>query len=217
MQPNRPCFAAGRTFLLHYLVYIPKSESILTTDEGNNTGRQNTKLPDDYVLIGKVVKPHGMRGEVKVYAFSERPDNFKFYKEVVLQKPGDGRTETYLLIRSRPQGKLAIVQLQGISTRDEAESLQGSQIWLDKSEFPGLEPGEYYWHQFVGLLAVTDTGIELGEISGLYATKAHDVIVISGGGREYLIPVKDEIIKQIDTKGGKVIISPPAGLLEANE
>ena len=217
MRPNRSCFPAGRTFLPHYLVYIPKGESILTADEGNKTGRQSTKLPDDYVLIGKVVKPHGIRGEVKVYTFSERPDNLKFYKEVVLQKPGDGGTETYLLTKSRPQGKLAIVQLQGVNTRDEAESLQGSQIWLDKSEFPGLEPGEYYWHQFVGLLAVTDTGIELGKITGLYATRAHDVIVVSGGGREYMIPVKDEIIKQVDTKGGKVIISPPAGLLEANE
>jgi len=121
------------------------------------------------------------------------------------------------LINSRPQVKLAIVQLQGVNTREAAESLQGSEIWLDKSEFPDLEPGEYYWDQFVGLQAVTDTGIELGEISGLFATKAHDVMVIKGAGREYMIPVKDEIIKQIDTKAGKVIIAPPAGLLEVNE
>ena len=131
MRPNRSCFPAGRTFLPHYLGDIPKGESSWTSDEGNKTGRQSTKLPADYVLIGQVVKSHGIRGEVKVYTFSERPDNLKFYKEVVLQKPGDGGTETYLLTKSRPQGKLAIVQLQGVNTRDEAESLQGSQIWLD--------------------------------------------------------------------------------------
>ena len=189
----------------------------MTSDKGNITGRQNSKLSDDHVLIGKVTKPHGIRGEVKVYTFSERTDNLKLYKEVVLLKPGDGTVGIYPLINSRPQGKLAIVQLQGVNTRDAAESLQGSEIWVDKSGFPGLELGEYYWHQFVGLQVVTDTGIELGEISSLFATKAHDVMVITGAGREYMIPVKDEIIKQIDTKAGKVIIAPPAGLLEVNE
>jgi len=199
------------------MVYIPKSESILTSDKGNISGRKNSKLSDDHVLIGKVVKPHGIRGEMKVYSFSERTDNLKLYKEVVLLKPGDTTVETYPLINSRPQGKLAIVQLQGINSRDAAESLQGGEIWVDKSKFPGLELGEYYWHQFVGMQAVTDTGIELGEISGLFATKAHDIMVITGAGREYMIPVNDEIITQIDTEAGKVIIAPPAGLLEVNE
>jgi 16S rRNA processing protein RimM len=188
----------------------------LTSGEGNIDNQRNITLADDHELIGKVVKPHGTRGEVKVYTFSESPDNLKLYKSLVLQKPGAGGTEIYSLVKSRSQGKQAIVQLQGVNSRDEAEALQGSQVWLDRSEFPDLEPGEYYWHQFVGLQAVTDTGIPLGRISGLFATKAHDVMVIAGAKREYMIPVKDEIIKQVDTKAGKVIIAPPAGLLELN-
>ena len=201
----------------HCMNKSPNSESVLTSGEGNITGQRNTALADDHVLIGKVAKPHGIRGEVKVYTFSELPDNLQLYKSLVLQKPGESETRKYSLVKSRPQGKLAIVQLQGVDTRDEAEALQGSEIWLDKSEIPGLEPGEYYWHQFVGLQAVTDTGTALGKISGLFTTKAHDVMVIAGAEREYMIPVKDEIIKQVDTKAGKVIIAPPAGLLEVNE
>jgi 16S rRNA processing protein RimM len=203
--------------LSHCMNKSPNSESVLTSGEGNITGQRNTALADDHVLIGKVAKPHGIRGEVKVYTFSELPDNLQLYKSLVLQKPGESETRKYSLVKSRPQGKLAIVQLQGVDTRDEAEALQGSEIWLDKSEIPGLEPGEYYWHQFVGLQAVTDTGTALGKISGLFTTKAHDVMVIAGAEREYMIPVNDEIIKQVDTKAGKVIIAPPAGLLEVNE
>jgi len=195
----------------------PNSESVLTFGEGNIEDQRNITLANDHVLIGEVVKPHGIRGEVKVYTFSERPDNLKLYKSLVLQKPGESGTQTYSLVKSRPQGKLAIVQLQGVDTREEAEALLGSEVWLDKLEFPGLQPGEYYWHQLVGLQAVTETGTVLGRISSMFATKAHDVMVIANAEREYLIPVKDEIIKQVDTKVGKVIIAAPPGLLEVND
>jgi 16S rRNA processing protein RimM len=190
----------------------------LTSGQGNNVDDQrNITLADDYELIGKVVKPHGIRGELKVYAFSESPDNFKLYKRLVLQKPGVDTIETYSLVKSRAQGKLAVVQLQGVDTRNKAEALQGSEIWLDRADLPGLKPGEYYWHQFVGLHVVPDTGKVLGTISGLFTTKAHDVMVIAGAKQEYMVPVKDEIIRQVDTKAGKIIIAPPPGLLELNE
>jgi 16S rRNA processing protein RimM len=207
----------GPDFLPHCLPASPDNESVLTSREGNIDGQRNIKLTDDHVLIGKVVKPHGILGEVKVYTFSEHPDNLKQYKRVVLQKPGEVGSETYSLNKSRTQGKLAIVQLQGVDTRVKAEALQGSEVWLVKTEFPGLAPGEYYWHQFVGLQAVTDKGIVLGKISGLFTTGAHDVIVVAGTEREYMIPVIDETIRQIDNQNGRLIITLPPGLLEVYE
>lgn len=179
--------------------------------------RRNSELVDDFVLIGEIVKPHGIRGEVKVYSYSEQPENFKYYQKIVLQEPAGSRTETYKVVKSRAQGKLAILQLEGVASREAAEILQGSTLWLKKTDFPQLDSDEFYWHQFIGLQVFTETGRELGAVSSLFSTKAHDVMVVSGTGHEYLIPLTGGIIRNIDEQAGKILIAPPQGLLEANE
>ena len=181
------------------------------------TDRRNPELQDDFGLIGEIVKPHGIRGEVKVYLFSEQPENLKKYKKIVLQEPTDSEQETYTVVKSREQGKLAILQLEGVVTREEAEALQGRKIWVDKADFPTLDPDEYYWHQLKGLVIVTETGQELGRVTELFNTAAHDIMVVTGAGHEYMIPVNGDIIRDIDEQGGKIVISPPPGLLEINK
>jgi len=182
-----------------------------------NSERLHPEHYDDLVMIGEIVKPHGIRGEVKVYSYSERPENFKYYKKVILQEPAGSRKETHSIIKSREQGKVAILQLQGVASREAAAKLQGSKVWLKKADFPKLDSDEFYWHQMIGLQVFTDSGRKLGKVSSLFATGAHDVLVVTGGGREYLIPAKKEIIKEINGREKKLLISPPPGLLEANE
>jgi 16S rRNA processing protein RimM len=182
-----------------------------------NSDRRNPELDEDLVIIGEIAKPHGIRGEVKVYSYSEQPENFKHYKEVVLQEPAENGTEIYKIIKSREQGKLTILQLEGVTSREEAEALKGSRVYLKKADFPKLDSDEYYWHQLIGFQVFTDAGRKLGEVSSLFSTNAHDVLVIKGGGREYLIPVNKEIIKEINDQEAKLLITPPPGLLEANE
>ena len=181
------------------------------------TDRLHREMQGDLVMIGEVVKPHGIRGEVKVYPFSEQPENFRKYKKIVLQKPADEEPATYTIARSREQGKLAILQLDGVSTREEAEALQGSRVWLDNSELPQLDTDEYYWHQLKGLRVETETGVQLGTVAGLFSTAASDIMVVTGAGEEFMIPVKGQIIKEINSREGKVIVSPPPGLLEMNK
>jgi len=182
-----------------------------------NSDRRNSELVDDLVMIGEIVKPHGIRGEVKVYSYSERSENFKHYKKVVLQEPAGSGTKIYKVGKSREQGKLAILQLEGIASREAAEALKGSTIWIKKADFPKLDSDEYYWHQLEGLSVITESGQELGNVSKLFSTSAHDIMVVTGVGHEYMIPVKKDIIRSIDEQGGKIIISPPAGLLEINK
>ena len=181
------------------------------------TDRRNPELQDDFGLIGEIVKPHGIRGEVKVYLFSEQPENIKQYKKIVLQEATDSRQETYSVIKSREQGKLAILQLEGVGTREEAEALQGKKIWVHKADFPKLDPEEYYWHQLKGLVVITETGQELGRVTKLFNTTAHDIMVVTGAGHEYMIPMNGDIIKDINEQEGQIIISPPPGLLEINK
>jgi len=182
-----------------------------------NTDRRGRELQDDLVMIGEVVKPHGIRGEIKVYLFSEKPRNFKQYKEIFLQGPAGGSSEVFKVVKSREQGKLAILQLESVGTREAAEDLQGSNIWVNKADLPALDPGEYYWQQLNGLLVVTEAGQEIGRVAKLFKTAAHDIMVVAGLGHEFMIPVQGNIIKDIDEQGGKIIISPPPGLLDINK
>ena len=181
------------------------------------TNRNKFDMKNDHAMIGEIIKPHGILGEVKIYPYSEQPENFKDYREIVLQKPATGRTETYKVVKCRIQGRLALLRLEGVTSREVAESLQGSKIWLKKDDLPALGSDEYYWHQLKDLLVVTESGQELGRASKLLSSMAHDVMVVIGGDHEYMIPVKRDIIKKIDEQGGKIIISPPPGLLEMNK
>ena len=181
------------------------------------TSLQNTDLHIDHVMIGEILKPHGIQGEVKVYPYSEQPENFKNYQEIILLKPSAGGTQTYKVEKCRIQGKLALLHLEGVASRETAENLKGSRIWLKKVDLPRLGADEYYWHQLKDLLVVTESGQELGRASKLFNSLAHDVLVVTGCGHEYMIPVKQGIIKRIDAQEGKIIISPPPGLLEMNK
>lgn len=181
------------------------------------TDRRNRELQDDFGLIGEIVKPHGIRGELKVYLYSEQPGNLQQYKKIVVQEPTGSGTETYNVVKSRGQGKLAILRLEGVGTREAAEALQGSRIWVNKTDFPTLDSDEYYWHQLKGLVVMTETGQELGRVTKLFNTAAHDIMVVTGAGHEFMIPVRGDIIRDIDEQGGKIIISPPPGLLEINK
>jgi 16S rRNA processing protein RimM len=181
-----------------------------------NKNRLTQEVEKDLVLIGEIVKPHGVRGEVKAYLYSEQPGNIKEYDAVVLQSKPDARTETFDIIRSREQGKTAILQLDGIVSREHAESLQGFRVLVYKEDFPALETGEYYWHQLEGLLVITETGKELGRVARLFNNGAQDVMVVAGSGNEFMIPLKGDIVREIDTQAGKVVVSPPQGLLEIN-
>jgi len=181
------------------------------------TDRKKLNLQHDHAMIGEIIKPHGILGEVKIYPYSEQPENFKNYQEIVLQKPAGDETETYKIVKCRVRGKLALLQLAGVTSREAAESLQGSRIWLKKGDLPVLDTDEYYWYQLKDLLVVTESGQELGRVSKLFSSMAHDVMVVTDGGHEFMIPVKQDIIKRIDEQEGKIIISPPPGLLDMNK
>jgi 16S rRNA processing protein RimM len=181
-----------------------------------DSSRQHSGRGEESVRIGEVVKPHGIRGEIKVHSYAGQPANFQDYEELILQQP-DGGTAAYTITRCRVQGRQAILQLAGIASREEAEALRGSVISLRKGDFPRLAAGEYYWHQLVGLQVFTAAGKAVGEVTGLFSTAADDILVIRDRGREYLVPVNGEIIRNIDLLKKEVVIDPVPGLLEANE
>jgi 16S rRNA processing protein RimM len=181
-----------------------------------NSGKRFPELSKNYLLIGKIIKSHGLKGEVKVFPFSGCPENFNNYPAVVLANPDSGVFRSYLIKRSRVQGDIVILLLEGVTNRDDADALAGHQLWLSKGDLPQLAGSEYYWFQLEGMRVYTEEGRELGVVTSIFNNRAQDVLVVTGGQREFLIPVTAEVIRRQDDKKRILVVSPMPGLLDLN-
>ena len=171
--------------------------------------------PARHLLVGKVGKAHGIKGEIKFSPFSEDPGNVPHYGELLLCAPDSERCRLYEVSRSRPQGKQAILELTGVTSREQAEALIGCQVWIDKTLLPEPAADEFYLHELEGLTVVTDDGRDLGTVKGLMAAGGSDLLVVVGHGREFLIPARVEFLAGRD--GDKLIVTLPEGFLEIND
>lgn len=169
--------------------------------------------PGDFILLGKITKPHGIRGEVKIYPYSGQPENFLDYRKVYIGP--DGERVPYEVERSRVQGKTVILRLTGCTDRNTAETLVENEVWLDRDDLPELSEDEYYWADLEGKIVRTEEGRELGRVTGMLDSGAHDILSVTGAGHEYLIPMREEFIVSIDEQ--EVVLRLPPGLLEINK
>lgn len=167
---------------------------------------------DDYLLLGKITKAHGLRGEVKIFSYSRHPENIEKYKEIVLVDRSGKLSAALTVEKSRVQGKTAIVQLTPINKRRLAEDIVGMGVLLAKDYLPDTDEDEYYWHQYEGKLVVDQDGKTIGTIESLFNNGAQDILVVRGDKEEILIPVtKDIVVGETDDT---LIVNPPPGLLE---
>lgn len=178
--------------------------------------RKNEEPTVDLVSIGEIIKPHSVKGEVKVLPYSGQPENFKNYERIYLQPREKDTPGIYRVLESRVQGKLVIVALEGITSRERAAELQGCTVLLNRDDFQRPGPDEYYWHQLENLRVITESGRDLGRVSRIIRTAAHDIMIVTGRGHEYMIPFKADIISNVNEQERQIVISPPEGLLDLN-
>lgn len=170
---------------------------------------------DDFILIGVVNKAHGMKGEVKIYCYSEQPDNLAGYQQIVLVDKKGSYSPHLKIKKSRAHGKMAITLLETITDRNRAEYIEGMGVLLPKDDLPEIEKDEYYWHQLIGKAVVDPEGNSLGVIKEIFSNGAQDIMVVTTATSEVLIPIVADIVLSTDQE--QVLIDPPAGLLNMNE
>ena len=162
----------------------------------------------DLIAYGKVVKPHGLTGEVKVLPFSGETSSFKNFYNLYISKKIDNPNK-FIISRSRNQKGSIIVKLEGIDTIDDAEKLKGLMVFIDKKELPEKADDEYYWFELEGLQVNNLQGESLGSVVRLMETGANDVLVIKeeNATQEVLIPyVKEQVIKQVDLSNRTITV-----------
>ena len=166
--------------------------------------------------VGKIIKAHGIRGELKVIVYSQDVSQFAVYRQVYLPKKFG--FSLYPIKKIREHGKYVLITLEGINDRTSAEALKGLEIYVDKSSLPPLQEEEYYWYQLYGLRVVTKEGEDVGTISYIFNNGAHDIYVVkTKDDKEILIPATEEIVLDVDLKQAIMKIDPLPGLIEANE
>ena len=157
----------------------------------------------DPVAIGVVVAPHGVRGTLRVRPLGSGKHLRRGMEPVVA-----GAKRRISATRETPKGFL--VDVEGIGSREDATSLKGEELFLDRAELDTPEEGEFYVADLVGLTAVDAAGESVGIVEDTFETAAHEVLVVRGKGVQYLyVPFTLEHIPVLDLESGRVVIRPP--------
>jgi 16S rRNA processing protein RimM len=167
----------------------------------------STTAADDYLVIGKIFSVHGVRGEVKVYSFTDPIDNLLDYPSWTLRRNGEVRQVE--LASGRLQNKVLVAKLKGLNDREEARLLAGFEICVLRSLLPDLTDGEYYWYQLEGLKVIDQLGQLLGTVHHLLETGANDVMVVKActgslDDRERLLPYTEQCVLAVDLAAGEM-------------
>ena len=162
-----------------------------------------------YLVIGQIVAPWGVRGEVKVAIETGFPERFGQLKRVYLGE----EAASFVLTRSRLHKGHALLKLDGCDDRDAAEKLRGQLVQIPIEEAIPLDEDEYYVYQIVGLDVWTTKGEPLGRVSEVLFTAANDVYIVHGERGEILIPAIEDVVLEVDLAGGRLIVELMEGLI----
>ena len=168
------------------------------------------------VPIGRVIKPHGIKGRVKVEYFGEDLDRFLLYREVIIRDP-TGRAQTFEVVEAVLQPPRIILTLKGIQTIEETEPLIDREILVPRETLPELAEDEVYWIDLLGMGVETEEGKRLGRVKTIFPTGAHDVFVVEGCRREICLPATAEVVKRVDRERSVVKVRWMKGLWEAED
>ncbi|MFN8635568.1 MAG: ribosome maturation factor RimM [Chloroflexota bacterium] len=207
------------------LTAVPATPPVASLPEPSGPVSGSEPTPDAYLIVARVMRPHGVAGEVSCEIVTEFPERFEKTKRVHLSPPAQmGRPEPRPGIAPRrfevKRARLAshrghpevIIQLDGVTSRDAAEELRGWIVQVRETEAWKLPPGRYYWHQILGLRVVTTEGEELGTVSEILETGANDVYVVKGRGGERLIPAVKQFVVEIAPQRGEMVVALLPGM-----
>ena len=174
---------------------------------------------DDWSLtVGEIVAPFGRAGEVKVRLETDFPDRFGRLQQVCLRWP---RGEARLLDveSARPHKGQILLKLRGISSINDAETLRDALVQVRAQEAVRLPANEFYIHDLLGCEVLTAEGRVLGPLTNVLRGAANDVYVIGQGKNEILLPVIQDVIREVDLARRRIVVTLTPGLLpgEAEE
>ena len=168
-----------------------------------------------YLLLGEIMRPHGIRGELRVRMMTDYPERIAKLETIYLSAEAEPKTaKPYKVQGMRMNGTFGLLKLHEIPDRTAAEKYRGLYVLIDMEHAVPLEEGEFYLYQLIGVSVQTSDGETLGKLTEVLETGANDVYIVeSPRYGEILIPVTAETIVKTDVNAGIVIVNLPEGLL----
>ena len=168
----------------------------------------------DEIVIARVAKARGIRGEVACVVETDFPERFSSLKEARVRMP-DGTLRELKVEDQWFHKDRVILKFEGYDSMTAARNLVGGRVVISEHELKPLTDGEFFEHQLIGSAAVSSDGQSLGQVTGLLRTGGTDVLVLrSEDGREQMIPFADEICINVDVNAKLIIVDLPDGLLQ---
>lgn len=169
----------------------------------------------EVVLVARVAKPRGVRGEVSCHLLTDFPERFDGLGELIAVFPG-GRRERLKLEGHWLHGDRVVLKLEGFDSPEASAALAGCELAVPESEAVGLEEGEFYDWQLEGCRVVTVEGAEVGTVREVLHTggEAPVLVILDEDRRENLVPLAESICVEIDVAAKLIRVDAPEGLLE---
>jgi 16S rRNA processing protein RimM len=159
------------------------------------------------ICVARIGAAHGVRGEVKLWTFTEDPLAVKRYGPLVTK---DGTRQFEVTSAREAKGHL-VASLKGIATREDAERLNGLELFVARDRLPAAGQDEYYHADLIGLAAVNAADEPLGKVIAIHNFGAGDIIEIAPpGGATMLLPFTNAVVPSVDLAGGRVVVELPA-------
>ena len=164
------------------------------------------------VVVGRIGRPHGLRGEVTVQVTTDDPDSRFAAGAVLGTDPADRGPLT--VSGMRRSGAVLVLGFEGVTDRDAAEALRGTSLTLDAASLPITDdPDEFYDHQLVGLAVIDTAGTELGTVTEVMHPPAAPVLAVRRpDGSQELVPFVSAIVPTVDLAAGRLVVDPPDGM-----
>lgn len=163
------------------------------------------------VAVGRVGRPHGLGGEVRVEVGDGLPRGLRGYSRVYLGRGDD--LQQVAVASARPHGRFLLMKFAGVDTPEAARALAHAVLYVERAEMPPLAEGEYYHVDLLGCRVLDEGGTELGRVRDVFPSGAHDVLVVGAeGGREWMLPVLASTVLEMDLPGRELRVRVPEGM-----
>lgn len=181
-------------------------------NSGGDSGSSGMRQPElRYLAIGRVIRAHGLRGELSVAVLTDFPERFETTEWVYLGN--EFEATPYRLQSFRWHQQNVLLTLEGVTDRTQAERLKGQLVQVPLEEAMPLPDGSYYLYQLIGLKVEDTSGQFLGTIKEVLETGANDVYVVEHEGQELLLPAIPDVIKRVDLPQGIIVVHLLEGLI----
>ncbi len=164
-----------------------------------------------YVLIGKIVGIHGMKGTNKLRSYAESLSVFSPGSSILVRDLR-GREASYEINWVKPHTGTPLISFKEITNRDQAKALIGGELFIPQTDLPELDEDTYYWYDLIGTEVYTTTEEFLGRIESIIETGSNDVYVVKRDEKEVLIPALESVVLEIDLEHNRMQVELPEGL-----